>query len=141
MDNYEKSYQGNIVIVTNLVFNKNLQRKSILDHAWKKGRPCIILYTDEDYDYLVPLKSEKPRDNIYKNVKKEYYELSEKSFLNLQSGEKIGVIHLADFFKKKTSGYKIIGKLTKEAYLEILKKFSEYHKSEIEEMVRKERKR
>lgn len=141
MDDYEKSYLGNIVIVKNIIFNTNLNRKNKLDHSWKKGRPCIVLYTDEDYDFLVSLKSNKPIDAIYNHVKNEYYELSAKDFLNLQDGEKIGVIHLADFFIRKASGYKIIGKLTKKTYLEVLKKFSYYNKENINDIIEKRKKK
>ena len=54
---YENEQVGKIVLIKNLIFscdNSSFQ----LEHAWRTGMPCLILYSDELYDYVLPLKHE-----------------------------------------------------------------------------------
>ena len=53
MESYENSIVGNIVLVRNLVFYNNANRKYELDHAYKTGRPCLVIYSDDEYDYFL----------------------------------------------------------------------------------------
>lgn len=52
---YENDYIGKIVYIKNIVFAKEENK---LDHAYNTGRPCLLIYSDEEYDYfLVVLRS------------------------------------------------------------------------------------
>ncbi len=62
--NYENSYLGSIVIIRNLIFNQNKKNGNQVDHAWRAGRPCVIIYTDNEYDYFLPLSSTIAEKNI-----------------------------------------------------------------------------
>jgi hypothetical protein len=53
------------------------------------------------------------------------------------SGEKdIVVIHITELFRKKISGYNEIGRITKEAYYELIHKIKSYYNRELEEIVK-----
>ena len=141
MNEYERSYLGNIVIIENIVFNQSKNKRKQVDHSWYKGRPCVIFFTDEEYDYYAPLSSTKPYKKYYNKIKNEYFELSEDDFLFLDKGEKIGVIHISECFRKKISGYPTIGKLTEKCYDELIKRISAYQKESPETIVKKSIKR
>ena len=141
MDQYERSYLGNIVIISNLVFSQAVKEKNRVDHAWHRGRPCVIFFTDGEYDYFMPLSSTKRNKNYYDKIKDEYFELSKEDFLSLNKNQKIGVIHITEHFRKRASGYPTIGKLTKECYTELIKRFSAYHKEPLERVIKNSIKR
>lgn len=53
-----------IIIVKNLIFNQN--GKGVVDHAWCKGRPCIIIKALDDSIYVLPLSTQiKNTDNRF----------------------------------------------------------------------------
>ena len=51
---YENDYIGKIVYIKNIVFAKG---ETKLDHAYNTGRPCLLIYNDEEYDYFLVLNS------------------------------------------------------------------------------------
>lgn len=57
---YENLQEGKIIIVNNFKFEDGS-----LDHAWNKGRPCLILFVDDDYEYIAPIKSELKKDTHF----------------------------------------------------------------------------
>ena len=52
MNSYEREAIGDIVIVKGIVFENTAIGKKEPDHAWKDGRPCMIIYSDNELDYL-----------------------------------------------------------------------------------------
>lgn len=136
MDAYERSELGKIVIIKNIVFKNSIGAKHQVDHAWKKGRPCVIIYSDDEFDYYLPLSSTKANKNYYQKIKDEFFELSEKDFIFMDSEKKYGVIHITELHKKKTSGYTVIGKITKETYYELIHKIKNYHNQEFDEFIK-----
>lgn len=134
--NYENSYLGSIVIIRNLIFNQNKKNENQVDHAWRAGRPCVIIYTDNEYDYFLPLSSTIAEKKYYADIKYKFFELSEDQFLYLKKGTKTSVISLESYFLKSISGYREIGKLTQESYIQLIKKFSDYHKESLENLAK-----
>lgn len=140
MSIYEHEQIGKIVIVKNLIFENNLTNKNEADHAWNVGRPCIIIYSDDNYDYILPLKS-KITDEKYKN---QHFLLDETKFLNLQITKMskknyntkankrttTGAINLQKVYKIPISWHVEAAKISFEAYKELIEKLKEYHKIE-----------
>lgn len=132
---YENDYIGKIVILQNIVFNTGKNR---LDHAYKGGRPCLLIYSDEEYDYFLTIKSE-PRTKSYGF---EYYKLNPEDFMYVynyhgayhkSSFQGIhGYVNLMEIYKRRVSGYgsKDYAKLKLSTYKDIINKFKKLHKSE-----------
>lgn len=51
---YENDYIGKIVYIKNIVFAKEENK---LDHAYNTGRHCLLIYSDEEYDYFLAISS------------------------------------------------------------------------------------
>ena len=134
---YENSILGSIVIIHGLVFCQKFKHKNQVDHACLTGRPCIIIYTDDEYDYFLPLSSSATNLPNYNKLKNKCFELSKKSFLYSKNVKPTGVVNMGEYFRKKISGYSVIGKLTKESYTALVKEFSAYHKSTPQKMAKK----
>lgn len=47
-----------IVIVRDIIFYNEITENYEMDHAFQKGRPCLILYSDGEYDYFLSLTSQ-----------------------------------------------------------------------------------
>ena len=126
---YERSYLGSIVIIKRIVFNQTQNSINQVDHAWRTGRPCVIIYIDDEYDYFLPLSSTMAEKEYYENIKDDYFELSEEKLLYLEGKPKTKTItiNLKNYFRKKISGYLEIGKLTEESYNELIRKISAYY--------------
>lgn len=132
---YKDDYIGKIVIIKNIVFNSGKNR---LDHAYKGGRPCLLIYSDEEYDYFLTIKSE-PRTKSYGF---EYYKLNPEDFLYLYNyrgdNSKVtfdyihGYVNMFEVYKKRISGYgfRDFGKIKLETFKDIMDKFKFLHKSE-----------
>lgn len=145
MNKNYKSPLGEIVIIRNIIFKDSLSLKTRVDHSWNNGRPCIIIYSDEEYDYYLTLTSKKAKKRYFNQIKDEYYKIDNKDFLYINSDNKhseiSGFINLKNIYRKKISGYSIIGRVNESTYSEILKRFSEYQKKDIEEVTKEERRR
>lgn len=138
MNTYEKEAIGNIILMKNIIFPNFQGSKHEIDHSWKKGRPCIIIYSDEDYDYFLPLKSciSDPKyknhyiplsedDLLYKDVirfgkhnNKKYFKINTKGFVNLET-----------IYKTPISWHDEIGKVKYEKYIEIINGIKIYLKN------------
>lgn len=141
MSKYENEQIGKIVIIKNIIFQNNIRNKKEADHAWNVGRPCIIIYSDNEYDYILPLK---------KKIKDEKYDyhhflLDDAKFLNQQitrigknnynvkkANERTteGAINLEKIYKIPISWHVETAKITFETYKELIEKLKEYHKVE-----------
>ena len=84
MDRTYNSPLGEIVIIKNIVFKKDRNTKKQVDHAWSSGRPCLILYSDEEYDYYLTLTSSKERKNYFSQIKDDFYKLNGEDFFYIR---------------------------------------------------------
>jgi hypothetical protein len=133
--NYNNSLLGNIIIVRNLIFHTSSLGMKQVDHAWKKGRPCLLLYTDDNYDYVLPLT----HGVNYDLFGYHYYSLNESKFLYLRKRVFIydidskknnslnGYINLEGVYKIPIFGHTEIAKLSFKAYDELVDKFMSLH--------------
>lgn len=132
---YDKELIGNIVNIKGLRFINTDTQKYEMDHAYKNGRPCLLIYSDDKYDYFLSLTSNKKRSK-YKN---EYYQLSNDSYKYLykypfygswKEKPTIGFANVKCVFKMPICGYGFgeIGKIKFSEYKNIINLFKEYHK-------------
>ncbi|MGM9882507.1 MAG: hypothetical protein ACI31S_06700 [Bacilli bacterium] len=135
MDTYERESIGNIIIVKNIIFKNTIINKNVPDHSFNYGRPCIIIYSDEKYDYLLTLTS---KEKEYPN---QYFKLEENDLLPMEiyryrkydrkkSRQKktTGFINLQNIYKIPISGHDLIGKVTFNTFKEVINKLKKYHK-------------
>ncbi len=68
----------------------------------------------------------------YDKVRDRLFELSEEKILYQERSVNwsTNTANISECHRKKTSGYKRIGKLTKEGYNELIEKFKAYHKKD-----------
>ena len=143
MTNYEKEAIGTIIIVKNIIF-PNTNKKE-LDHSWKKGRPCLIIYSDAEYDYILPMTS-KPKDNY----EKQHYTISQSDLLytyivthqyNSNYKQKQipkGAIKLSTVYKIPQTGHDERSKIALDTLKKIIEKLKEYHQTDnIESLIEK----
>ena len=57
MNKYENETIGNIILMKNIVFTNERKNTHEIDHSWRTGRPCLIIYSDNEYDYFLTMKS------------------------------------------------------------------------------------
>jgi len=136
MNTYEREPIGNIIIIRNLIFQNTVRDQKEIDHAWKMGRPCLIIHSDADHDYILALKTN-VTDEKFEN---HHFQLSKKDFLpnrcnnhNIKSKNKReihGAVNLQNVYKIPISGHKVIEKITFKTYKEIIAKLKEYHEKE-----------
>lgn len=137
---YSNDYIGKIVILKNIVFNRG---KNKLDHAYKGGRPCLLIYSDEEYDYFLTITSEVKN----KSYEFEYYKLNPDDFLYLYNyrgdNSKVnfdyihGYVNMFEIYKKRISGYGFhdFGKIKLETFKDIMEKFKFLHNKENMEQI------
>ena len=73
MNSYEREAIGDIVIVKGIVFENTAIGKKEPDHAWKDGRPCMIIYSDNELDYLLTLTS------VDKDGSKQHFKINDEN--------------------------------------------------------------
>lgn len=135
---YVNDQVGKIVVVKNIVFPENgFKQRGYVDHAWHSGRPCIVLYTDDGYDYVLPLKHEL-RNQIYAY---KYFKLNENMFLyQLSKGNCINYkisktkklshsyINLEYLYKIPICGHLEVGKINFPSYRELVSQYINLHR-------------
>lgn len=133
--NYNSDLVGNIIIVRNIVFHTSSWGIRQVDHAWNKGRPCLLLYTDDDYDYVLPLT----HIVNYNLFGYHYYALDNSKFqylcknsyiydkVNKSNNSVNGYVNLEAVYKIPIFGHGEIGKLSSSAYEELIDKFKKLH--------------
>ena len=146
--NYENIDEGKVIIVTNFRFEDGK-----LDHAWNAGRPCLILFSDDEYVYILPIKSDIKKSNSYNKIpidKKSFEYFNERGYNDRALNTFIpGTNHvkITGYMKKDISGYvnlehvfKIpvayrneIGKIKKNLFDEIINKLHNIQKTKTEE--------
>lgn len=139
MNTYEREPIGNIIIIRNMIFQNTVTDKKELDHAWRSGRPCVIIHSDNEYDYILALKT-----NITdEKFEHQHFPLSKNDFLHQQisrfsnydgskrnSRKTHGAVNLQNIYKIPISGHDITSKITFKTYKAIIEKLKEYHKKE-----------
>lgn len=59
---------GSIIIVNNLIFENMRDHKKYVDHAFSRGRPCVVLHFDKEKIYFVPLSCMNENVNLQTHV-------------------------------------------------------------------------
>lgn len=138
MKQYEREEMGNIVIIKGITFYNTITKKQELDHSWKNGRPCLIIYSDDEYDYFLTFTKTERTSEIYK---KQYYPITEdeilysyeyKNTINKKNRDKDiqGYINLGNVYKTPIYGKDEIKKVTFETYKEIIEGLKSFHKNQ-----------
>lgn len=127
MNSYEREAIGDIVIIKGLVFENTVIGKKEPDHAWKDGRPCMIIYSDSELDYLLTLTS------VDREGSKQHFKINDENILyeedfkyRYNRKERIeksikGYVNLENIYKIHISGHDKIGKVTFETYKDVFK--------------------
>lgn len=75
---YDRDVTGTVVNVKGLMFYNTVTKKWEMDHAYKNDRPCLIIYSDDEYEYFLTMTSRSDvnkyfillfRNLLYKQVK------------------------------------------------------------------------
>ena len=86
-------------------YDKSFLGSNVLDHAWMLGRPCVIIYSDDVYDYFLTLSSSVTKKDYYYKIKNRYFEFDESNFTFLQKGAKLGTFNIETIYQKRIFGY------------------------------------
>ena len=141
---YEREAIGTVIIVKNIIFENTLSHKNEIDHSWEHGRPCVIIYSDDENDYLLSLTSK----DIGETLQNEYFALDKWDMIyqkieRLEIGrtkrhrnkEIRGAINLMNVYKMQISGHDEVGKLTFKSYKKLIKKFKEIKQIQLVEEI------
>lgn len=138
MNSYERSFLGDIVIVKHLVFKNNNTGKYEIDHAYHTGRPCIIIYTDNEYDYLLALTK---GGKCINNYLYDYFVIDNKEdilFVDDKSVDFISYANLRNIYKIPISFRKRKSKVKYNVYKDLLEEVKrKYRMEEIDTIVKK----
>jgi len=147
MDKYDYMLEGKIIVVRNFSFHGG-----ILDHAWNNGRLCLVIYSDDEYEYVLPMTH-----SIIKDFKYKYYYIKESDFSvfyekrikdstlkykhkpNAIYNKNVkGYIDLRHVYKIPVSFRDEIGKINYERFKKVLSKLNYYHHTNsLEETIEK----
>lgn len=132
---YENSFLGDIFIVRNIIFKNSASKKSEVDHAFYNGRPCIIIYSDNEYDYFLTLtKGSKRIKDYYYN----YFYLSKDDFLFRDDIRNDSYAQINLIYKIPIAYRKSKNKIKYEVYLKLLEEIKRrYNTNEIDTIVKK----
>ena len=128
MNTYEREAIGNIIVVRNMTFENTISNKQELDHVWNSGRPSIIIYSDDEYDYFLTMTS---NIEIIENFQEHHFEINKKDFIS-QISDKLtkGAIKLETVYKMPICGHRQLSKVKFETYKEIINKLKQYHQNQ-----------
>lgn len=111
---YEYLDEGKVIIVNNLRFEDGT-----IDHAWNKGRPCLVLFSDDEYEYILPIKSEIKNEHYFDKIpfdKDSFLYFNEKGYNETTLNDFIGTskhCRIKTKIKKELSGYINLGHVLK----------------------------
>lgn len=140
MNIYDKEEIGNIAIIKNIIFSDN--EKMELDHAWSHGRPCLILFEDNEYYYFLTITS---TERFSPKYVKQYFKIEENDykyryksrytnkFLNKKNSSNSilkGWVNLENIYKIPIYGLDALGKIKFDFYKNVVQRLKEYHKNE-----------
>ena len=118
---YQQELIGSIVLIKNIIFKDGT--KPQFDHAWCLGRPCLIIYSDNEFDYFLTISSNKKK---LKSSSK--WSISKRDLLY---GNIHGDIGLYTIYKMPIAGHEIVSKLSFKAYKKIIEALKVYHHEDI----------
>lgn len=136
MEKYNLMLEGKIILVKNMNFSNGDK-----DHAWNSGRPCVILYVDDEFEYVLPITHSIHEKFINKyfyidnNLILEFYDkrfketiLKRKNKLNSKNAKVIsGYINLRHIYKIPIAYRDEIGKIKYDSYKDIINNLNKYH--------------
>ena len=146
MNTYEREAIGNIVIIKNLVFKDNENDSNKVDHAWFNGRPCLIIYSDNEYDYFLTFKSfhDRKYDDFHFEIGNydlipTYYSRQDPRFRKLTRKKGLkGAVNLQNIYKLPISGHDEVGKITFNTYKKVINKLKKCNNNiSLEEVMKK----
>jgi len=137
-NNYNNLLEGRIIVVNNFSFYNGK-----LDHAWNTGRICLVLYTSDEFEYVLPIThrisvlykdeyffiDETNIQEYYKNRFRENTITRNKKKGSKNSNDIRGYIDLKYVYKIPIAYRDEIGKITYKTYLNLKKGLENYHKS------------
>ncbi len=136
MESYENSIVGNIVLVRNLVFYNNVNRKYELDHAYKTGRPCLVIYSDDEYDYFLHLIT---GNDSFKYYNYKYFFINHKTDLLYEyttPRKPTSYVYLRKIYKTPIAWRRNLSKIKFDVYSQIIEEIKKtYHKENLSEIV------
>lgn len=131
MSRYEIESIGNIIMVKNLIFKNTITNKKEIDYAWELGRPCIIIYSDNEYDYFLTITTSQASEKF----EYRYFKMENNDFMylikNKNNKNKINkvsrYINLKNIYKMPICGHEVVNKITFLKYREVITKLKKYH--------------
>lgn len=151
--NYEHKKDGTVIVVNNFKFEDDS-----LDHSWNSGRLCLVLFTDEEYEYVISMTSHVKDvlktyyhyindDNFMYYYKTRYIESTLKKFQNrkreynsLKSNSNrtnvSGYLDLRKVYKIPVAYRDEIGKINYDDYKKILKRIRKKQNLENDEEIK-----
>ena len=146
MNKYDMILEGKIVVIRNFVFEDGK-----LDHAWNTGRICLVVYADDNYEYVLPITHA-----IKDNCEYHHFYIDKSSFLDFYSSrykeksikhkkkdsknnqDVCGYINIKKLYKFPVAYRDEIGKLNYDCFKKILSKLHYFHDTKsIEELISK----
>jgi len=111
---------GEIIIINNIIFNNNQ-----IDHAYFKGRPCIVISECNDKLSLLPLTSNYPkstndRQNTAIFFRNDFFD-STGSFKLKQ----VSYSNLSSIFQRELRYYDVVSRISYIRYARLLKEINE----------------
>jgi len=138
MNIYEREAIGSIIVVKNVIFENAITNKSEYDHSWDSGRPCLIIFSDEEYDYFLTLSSSE-KSSKFDNQKFKltddnllYKTYNRRNVHNSKNNRKKGIrgaVNLQKVYKMPVSGHDELCKIDFETYKDVIDKLKKYHKN------------
>lgn len=147
MEKYDLMLEGKVIIVKKLLFYHGK-----LDHAWNAGRPCLVIYSDDEFEYILPIthaiKDKYLNDYEYINndsflvvYDKRFRENvlnKRKKLSNKNENKTSGYINLRHVYKIPVAFRSEIGKIKYDCYKKIIKKLKNHHHTNtLEEIIKK----
>ena len=102
--------KGSIILVRDIIF-----KEGMLDHAYKAGRPCLIIDIDDDYITFLTL-STLHNKKIYDHD----YLFNDCDDLNFKNDTYVNLQHI---YRKRICFYEEVSHLNQKEYFKILRKF------------------
>lgn len=143
---YENDAIGDIIIMKNMVFQNTKTGKNEIDHSWVTGRPCLIIYSDDEYDYFLTFTSTirgKKFDKQYFPINSNdllyqcQYRMDDKRRESKKRKSPLeGRINLENVYKKRISGNDVIYKIKLDTLKEVIEALKKYYNGKsIEEII------
>lgn len=131
----QENYNGSIVLMKNIIFCDSTIGKN-LDHAYKTGRPCLLLFSDDTYDYFLTIKSSLSsydKENDFYQIKKH-----DLDYISTKDNKPIkGFINVKYIYKRPICSVvdTELGRVTPECYEKVMKVFEQTHPDDFNDLL------